>query len=71
MVGANCVAAVMVRVQGRKRWENVFTAGSCQCGESRMGAGDSKDLCLLASCDGTGGKSVIQGSVKVAGMVWI
>ena len=46
------VATVRVRVQERKSWTNTFTAGSCQCGGSRMRAGDGKDLRLLASCDG-------------------
>lgn len=70
-MGPNCVAAVRVGVQGREWWVNIFTAGSCQCGRSRRWAGDSKDLCLLASYDGTGGKSLIQGSVKAACMVRI
>lgn len=38
------VATVGVRVQERKSWTNTFTAGSRQCGVSRMKAGGGKDL---------------------------
>lgn len=48
--GMSCVATV--KVWGRKRRRNTFTAGYCQCGGSRMRADDGKDLRLLASCDG-------------------
>lgn len=40
----SCMATVGVRVQERKSWASTFTAGSCQCGVSRMKAGSGKDL---------------------------
>lgn len=44
------MATVGIRDQERKSCTDPFTAGSCQCGVSRMRAGGGKDLWLLASC---------------------